>query len=100
MRHAYASSHLHSFSASPRGSALTTERASWSSPCLCSLVMFLFLSQGASHTRPLPQAYAGRRPAVMGTSPVLNGNIFPSNSGSADTGTIPKLDGNIFPGNS
>jgi hypothetical protein len=36
----------------------------------------------------------------MGTSPVLDGNFFPSNSGFADMGTVPKLVGNIFPDNS
>ena len=29
----------------------------------------------------LPQAYAGRRPTVMGTDPELVGNFFPTNSG-------------------
>jgi hypothetical protein len=59
----------------------------------------LFLFRRPSLMRPLPQAYLGRRPAVIGTSPALNGNIFPSNSGAANMGTIPELDGNVFPSN-
>jgi len=50
--------------------------------------------------QPLPQAYAGRCPAVMGTTPEFDGNIFPSNLGSAVMGTIPELDRNIFLSNS
>jgi hypothetical protein len=60
----------------------------------------LFFFRRPSQMRPLPQAYAGRRPAVMGTSPVLDGNFFPSNSGIADMGTVPESDRNFFPSNS
>lgn len=34
-----------------------------------------------THVRPLPQAYTGAYPAVMGTIPELDGNIFPSSPG-------------------
>jgi hypothetical protein len=97
---AFSSGHLHGFSACPRVSALITLRAQWYSPWLCTLVIVLFFFRRPSQIRPLPQAYAGRYPAVMGTSPVLDGNFFPSNSGFADMGTVPKLVGNIFPDNS
>ena len=73
---------------------------SWYSPWLCSLVSLLFLTRRLSHTQPLLQAYSGRCPAVMGTIPDLDGNIFPSNWGFAVVGTIPELDRNIFPRNS
>ena len=97
---AFSSDHLHGFSACPRVSALITVRASWYSPWLCALVILLFFFRRPSRMRPLPQAYPGRCPAVMGTGPLWDGNFFPSDSGSADTGTTPILDGNIFPGNS
>ena len=98
-RSAFPSGHLHGFSACPRASALIAVRAAWYSPWLCALVILLFFRR-PSRMRPLPQAYPGRCPAVMGTDPVLDGNFFPSDSGSADTGTTPILDGNFFPSNS
>jgi hypothetical protein len=97
---AVSSGHLHGFSACLRASALTTLRDSWYSPWLCALVIGLFFFRRPSHMRPLPQAYPGKCPAVMGTSPVLDGNFFPGNSGSADMGTVPDSDGNFFPSNS
>jgi hypothetical protein len=96
---AFSSGHLHSFSAWPRVSALITVRASWYSPWLCAQVIPLFFFRRPSRMRPLPQAYPGRCPGVMGTTPDSDGNFFPSNSGSADMGTTPDSDGNFFPSN-
>ena len=77
---AFSSAHLHGFSARPRASALVTVRASRYSPWLCALVIHLFFFRRPSRMWPLPQAYPGRCPAVMGTSPESDGNFFPSNS--------------------